>query len=64
MPAFAPPPLPSSDKRWKIVNGTMRRNGIAREALIETFHIVQSSLEVVESNAMRFVAQYLHQRNR
>ena len=23
MPAFTPPPLPSDDKRWKIVNGTM-----------------------------------------
>ena len=23
MAAFTPPPLPSSDNRWKIVNGTM-----------------------------------------
>jgi len=41
--AFTPPPLPSDDKRWKIVNGTMRKNGFARHALIETLHTVQSS---------------------
>ena len=64
MPAFAPPPLPSSDKRWKIVNGGMRKNSFARNALIETLHTVESSLGVIESNAMRFVAQHLHQRDR
>jgi len=38
------PPAPlSEDKRWKIVNGTMRKNGFARHALIETLHTVQSS---------------------
>ena len=35
MPAYPMPPLPSDDKRWKIVNGTMRRNGYTRNALIE-----------------------------
>jgi hypothetical protein len=27
VPTFTPPPLPSDDKRWKIVNGTMRKSG-------------------------------------
>jgi bidirectional [NiFe] hydrogenase diaphorase subunit len=53
VPAFAPPPLTSSDIHWKIVNGTVRKNGVARNALIETLHTVQSSFGVVESNAMR-----------
>ena len=34
MAAFTPPPLPSDDKRWKLVAGTMRKNGYARHALI------------------------------
>ena len=59
MPAFTPPPLPSDDKRWKIVNGTMRKNGFARHALIETLHTVQSSFGYLDDNAIRFVAQSL-----
>lgn len=35
------PSLPSNDKRWRIVAGTMRRHGFAREALIETLHTAQ-----------------------
>ena len=36
MPVYAAkPPLPSIDKRWRIVNGTMRRHGYVRHALIE-----------------------------
>ena len=59
MPAFTPPPLPSDDKRWKIVNGTMRKNGFARSALIETLHTVQSSFGYLDDDAIRFVAQSL-----
>lgn len=55
-----PPPLPSDDKRWKIVNGTMRKNGFARHALIETLHTVQSAFGYLDDNAIRFVAQSLH----
>ena len=44
MPLYAErPPLPSDDKRWRIVNGTMRKHGFSRIALIETLHTVQSS---------------------
>lgn len=59
MPAYTPPPLPSDDKRWKIVNGTMRKNGFARHALIETLHSVQSSFGYLDDEAIRFVARSL-----
>lgn len=57
--SLAPPPLPSDDKRWKIVNGTMRKNGFARHALIESLHTVQSSFGYLDDDAIRFVAQSL-----
>src|SRR5271165_2507430 len=53
------PPLPSEDKRWKIVNGTMRRHGYARQALIETLHTVQSSFGYLDDDSIRFVARSL-----
>ena len=59
MSLFTPPPLPSDDKRWKIVNGTMRKNGFARHALIETLHTVQSSFGYLDDDAIRFVARCL-----
>ena len=59
MSALIPPPLPSDDKRWKIVNGTMRKNGFARHALIETLHSVQSSFGYLDDDAIRFVARSL-----
>ena len=60
MPVITPPPLPSEDKRWKIVNGTMRKNGFARHALIETLHTVQSSFGHLDDDSIRFVALSLH----
>jgi bidirectional [NiFe] hydrogenase diaphorase subunit len=59
VPAFVAPPLPSDDKRWKIVNGTMRKNGFARHALIETLHTVQSSFGYLDDDSIRFVARSL-----
>ncbi|HEY1255270.1 MAG TPA: NAD(P)H-dependent oxidoreductase subunit E [Terracidiphilus sp.] len=59
MPSFTPPPLPSGDKRWKIVNGTMRKNGFARHALIETLHTVQSAFGYLDDDSIRFVARSL-----
>ena len=50
------PPLPSDDKRWKLVNATMRRNGYAGHALIETLHSVQESFGYLDETSMRFVA--------
>jgi bidirectional [NiFe] hydrogenase diaphorase subunit len=52
--------LPSDDKRWRIVQGTMRRNGFARTALIETLHTVQESFGFIDEESMHFVAESLY----
>ena len=54
------PALPNEDKRWRIVNGTMRRHDYARDALIETLHTVQESFGYLDKPALRFVADSLH----
>ena len=53
------PALPSEDKRWRIVNGTMRRYGFSRDALIETLHTVQESFGYLDKISIRFVAESL-----
>ncbi|BCU07425.1 bidirectional hydrogenase complex protein HoxE [Allochromatium tepidum] len=55
----ARPPLPSDDKRWKLVNATMRRNGYAGHALIETLHSVQDAFGYLDETSLRFVAASL-----
>ena len=55
----ANPPLPSDDKRWRIVNGTMRRHGYSRDALIETLHTVQQSFGYLDEESLKFVAESL-----
>ena len=52
-------PPPSDDKRWKLVEGTMRRHGYESYALIEVLHTVQEAFGFVDDTAMRFVAQSL-----
>jgi len=60
MPTSAPKiGLPSDDKRWKIVNGTMRRHGYSRNALIETLHTVQKSFGYLDRDSLHFVARSL-----
>src|ERR1700736_4773237 len=54
------PVLPADDKRWRIVNGTMRRNGYASDALIETLHTVQNAFGYIDDTALRFVSRELH----
>src|SRR6201993_4453593 len=53
------PPLPSEDKRWKIVDAKMRRLGYAGHALIETLHSIQESFGYLNAEALRFVARAL-----
>jgi bidirectional [NiFe] hydrogenase diaphorase subunit len=53
------PQLPSDDKRWKLVNATMRRNGYAGDALIETLHSVQDAFGFLDEHSLRFVAASL-----
>jgi bidirectional [NiFe] hydrogenase diaphorase subunit len=50
------PSQPSDDKRWKIVDATMRRHGYAPDALIETLHTVQECFGFLEKDALKYVA--------
>lgn len=61
MPAILKPKIemPSDDKRWRIVDGTARRNGLNRHALIETLHTVQEAFGFIDDDALRFVAKRL-----
>jgi bidirectional [NiFe] hydrogenase diaphorase subunit len=51
---------PSEDKRWKLVDVTMRRNGYASHALIETLHSVQDAFGYLDDPGMLYVAQALN----
>jgi bidirectional [NiFe] hydrogenase diaphorase subunit len=57
---LARPPLPSQDKRWKIVDAKMRRLGYKAHALIETLHSVQESFGYLDKEALHFLAAALH----
>jgi bidirectional [NiFe] hydrogenase diaphorase subunit len=52
-------PMPSADKRWKIVDATMRRHGYSGNCLIETLHTAQESFGYLDEPALRFVASAL-----
>ncbi len=52
-------PFPSDDKRWRLVNATMRRHGFQPEALIETLHTVQESFGYLDDEALHFVSSSL-----
>lgn len=53
-PAKAVPP--SDDKRWKIVDGTMRRHGHEADALIEVLHTVQETFGFLTDEALQYIA--------
>jgi len=50
---------PSDDKRWLLVNATMRRHGYQSHALIEALHTVQESFGYIDNDALVFVATSL-----
>jgi bidirectional [NiFe] hydrogenase diaphorase subunit len=50
---------PSNDKRWKIVDVAMRRNGYEGHALIETLHVVQECFGYLDDPSMLYVAESL-----
>ena len=54
------PAPPSDDKRWKMIDVTMRRNGYAGHALIETLHSVQDAFGYLDEPAMQWVAESLN----
>jgi bidirectional [NiFe] hydrogenase diaphorase subunit len=47
---------PSEDKRWKIVDGMMRRHGHEPHALIEVLHTVQETFGFLTDDALKYVA--------
>jgi bidirectional [NiFe] hydrogenase diaphorase subunit len=47
---------PTDDKRWRIVQATMRRNGYRRSALIETLHTVQEVFGYLDNPSLSYVA--------
>lgn len=51
---------PSDDKRWRIVQATMQRNGFTRDGLIETLHTVQESFGFLDDDSLRYVAASLN----
>jgi len=53
------PVPPSTDKRWRIVDATMRRNGHQGHALIETLHSIQETFGYLEPEGLRYVAHSL-----
>lgn len=53
------PEPPTADKRWKMVEVTMRRNGYDGHSLIETLHTVQDVFGYIDDPAMCYVAQAL-----
>jgi bidirectional [NiFe] hydrogenase diaphorase subunit len=50
---------PSEDKRWRIVNATMRKHGFRADALIEALHSVQEAFGFLDDAALRYMAQSL-----
>jgi bidirectional [NiFe] hydrogenase diaphorase subunit len=53
-------PLPSDDKRWRVVQATMRRHGYKPDALIETLHTTQESFGFLDEESLRYIAAALH----
>ncbi len=54
------PAPPSDDKRWKIVDATMRRHGYTSSALIETLHAIQEAFGHISVDALTYVADSLN----
>ncbi len=55
----ARPEPPTDDRRWKLVQATMRRLGYQRHGLIEVLHAVQDAFGYLEEKALRYVAESL-----
>ena len=50
---------PTDDRRWKLVNTTMKRLNYSPRALIETLHVIQDSFGFIDEDAMRYVSTML-----
>ena len=57
MPSYvAKPTPPNQDKRWKLVDATIRRQGNQQRGLIETLHTVQEAFGYLDTQALRYVS--------
>jgi bidirectional [NiFe] hydrogenase diaphorase subunit len=54
-----PAKAPSDDKRWRMIDATMRRHGFDNHALIEALHSVQQVFGYLDDSAMKYVATSL-----
>lgn len=50
---------PSEDKRWRVVEATMRRHGYQPHTLIETLHTTQESFGFLDEDSLRYIAAVL-----
>jgi bidirectional [NiFe] hydrogenase diaphorase subunit len=57
---FARPTPPSSDKRWKMVDTTMRRLGNDSNALIESLHAAKQAFGCLDRSALEYIAASLN----
>ncbi|MDR3615853.1 MAG: bidirectional hydrogenase complex protein HoxE [Candidatus Obscuribacterales bacterium] len=55
----APLAPPSPDKRWRLIDATMRKHGYKPSTLIETLHTAQQSFGYLDEYALRYVAKSL-----
>jgi bidirectional [NiFe] hydrogenase diaphorase subunit len=53
---FSKPVPPNQDKRWRLVDTTMRKLGNQSRGLIETLHTVQETFGYLDGAALRYVA--------
>lgn len=53
------PTFPSDDKRWRMVDATMRKHGYRADALIESMHTMQECFGYLEDVGLRFIARSL-----
>ncbi|MGA7293430.1 MAG: bidirectional hydrogenase complex protein HoxE [Terriglobales bacterium] len=56
---FAKPTPPNDDKRWRLVDSTMRRQGLQPRGLIEALHTVQEAFGYLDEQSLRYVATSL-----
>jgi bidirectional [NiFe] hydrogenase diaphorase subunit len=57
--SFRKPVAPSQDRRWRMVDATMRRMGNVSHALIEALHTVQETFGYLDKDSLRYVANTL-----
>jgi bidirectional [NiFe] hydrogenase diaphorase subunit len=54
--AISQPAPPTADKRWRIIDATMRRHGYGPSALIESLHSAQECFGYLDERSIRYIA--------